>query len=372
MKRAALFLVIAASILAPGYAEFSDFTFIAPRFNFRILEGPPVPVGADVEFRFPLRGFSGLPLALSLRLGAGYEDGKLVRDPGTGDPIQAPETFDDPARFDAPNGQWDLGVVLGLADGDGGNRLEAFLVYRGRWDVYRSGFSTAVFPDARGLFGTALLAGVGYDQVRDLGRGMDSGFAAESSVEWGPAFLASGFGPVEYLRFNATARGYLPLLAPGSPAFRFLAPQLAIRASADAAFGPDQPLFVLQGFGGRYEESGLASEVRGYPSRAYDASLKAYGNLELRVFGPALGPAVPVALAFFDAGAYSGLHKSPTYGDASGTLASVGAGLALGIGGTFHGGVYAGTILQVEDPLFTVYVPGGGRGFLTAMFTLHF
>ncbi len=372
MRRAALFFLIAASLLAPGYAEFSDFTFLAPRFNFRILEGPPVPVGADVEIRFPLSTGGGRPLSLSLRLGAGYEDGKLVRDPGTGDPIPAPETFDDPARFDAPNGQWDIGVVLGLAGGEGGNRLEAFLLYRGRWDVYRGGFSTSVFPDARGLFGTALLAGFGYDHVRDLGRGIDAGIAAESSVEWGPAFLASGFGPVDYLRFNASARGYFPVIPSDSPLFRVLAPQLAIRASADAAFGPDQPLFVLQGFGGRYEGKALAGEVRGYPSRAYDASLKAYGNLELRVFGPALGPAVPVILGFLDAGWYSGLHKSPAYGDASGTLASAGAGLALGIGGTFHGGVYAGTILRVEDPLFEVYVPGGGRGFFSAMFTLHF
>ena len=369
MRRPALFFLIASSILASGHAEFTDFTFIAPRFNFRILEGPPVPTGADVEIRFPL---STRPLSLSLRLGAGYEDGKLVRDPDTGDPIPAPQTFDDPARFDAPNGQWDLGVVLGLVSGDGGNRLEAFLLYRGRWDVYNNDFPTTVFPDARGLFGTALLAGVGYDHIRDLGRGIDSGVSAESSVEWGPAFLASGFGPVDYLRFNASVRGYFPLLPANAQLFRALAPQLAIRASADAAFGSDQPLFVLQGFGGRYERAGLAAEVRGYPSRAYDASFKAFGNLELRVFGPALGPAVPVVLGFLDAGWYSGLHKSPTYGDASGTLASAGAGLALGIGGTFHGGVYAGTVFSMEDPLFPIYLPEGGQGFITAMFTLHF
>ncbi len=247
-----------------------------------------------------------------------------------------------------------------------------FLLYRGRWDVYRGGFSTAVFPDARGLFGTALLAGLGYDSVRDLGRGLDTGAAAEASVEWGPAFLASGLGPVEYIRFNASVRGYLPLVPERSALFPILAPQLSARVSADAAFGPDQPLFVLQGFGGRYEGRALAGEVRGYPTRAYDASLKAYGNLELRVFGPALGPAAPVVLGFLDAGWYSGLHKSPTFGDASGTLASAGGGLALGIGPGFHGGVYGGILFPGDDPLFPVYVPDGGRGFFSAMFTLHF
>lgn len=372
MKRTAVVLLIAASFLSPVHAEFSNFTFIAPRFNFRILGGPPVPTGADVEIRFPLSESGGAPLALSLRLGAGYEDGKLVRDPAAGDPIQAPETFDDPARFDAPNAQWDIGVVLGWIRGSVGNRLEAFLLYRGRWDVYRGGFSTAVFPDARGLFGTALLAGLGYDSVRDLGRGLDTGAAAEASVEWGPAFLASGFGPVEYIRFNASVRGYLPLVPERSALFPILAPQLSARVSADAAFGPDQPLFVLQGFGGRYEGRALAGEVRGYPTRAYDASLKAYGNLELRVFGPALGPAAPVVLGFLDAGWYSGLHKSPTFGDASGTLASAGGGLALGIGPGFHGGVYGGILFPGDDPLFPVYVPDGGRGFFSAMFTLHF
>ena len=100
MKRTAVVLLIAASFLSPVHAEFSNFTFIAPRFNFRLLGGPPVPTGADVEIRFPLSEAGGAPLALSLRLGAGYEDGKLVRDPAAGDPIQAPETFDDPARFE--------------------------------------------------------------------------------------------------------------------------------------------------------------------------------------------------------------------------------------------------------------------------------
>lgn len=372
MGRLAFIALLFCLALAPVHAEFSNFTFIAPRFNFRILGGPPVPTGADVELRFPLGDPGGAPLALSLRLGAGYEDGKLVRDPASGEPIPAPATFDDPARFDAPNAQWDLGVVLGLIRGSGGNLLEAFLLYRGRWDVYRNDFSTAVFPDSRGMFGTALLAGLGYDRVRDLGRGLKSGAAAEVSAEWGPGFLASRFGPVEYGRFNASIRGYLPLLPENSSLYRILAPQLALRAAADAAFGPDQPLFVLQNFGGRYEGLALAGEVRGYPTRAYDASLKAFGNLELRVFGPALGPAAPVVLGFLDAGRYSGLHKSPSYGDSSGTLASLGAGLALGIGPAFHGGIYAGTILPVEDPLFEVYVPGGGRGFLSAMFTLHF
>ena len=372
MRGAAFLAVLAVFSSVSVHGEFSDFTFLAPRFNFRILGGPPVPTGADVEIRFSLAEAGGAPLALSLRLGAGYEDGKLVRDPAVGDPIPAQDTFDDPARFDAPNAQWDIGVVLGLIRGSGGNRLESFLLYRGRWDVYRNTYPIDVFPDARGLFGTALLAGLGYDSVRGLGRGIDSGAAAEVSAEWGPEFLASGFGPVEYLRFNASARGYLLLLPERSALFPILAPQLSARVSADAAFGPDQPLFVLQTFGGRYEGRSLAGEVRGYPTRAYDASLKAYCNLELRVFGPALGPAAPVILGFLDAGWYSGLHKSPAYEDASGILASVGAGLALGIGPAFHGGVYWGVLFPGDDPLFPVYVPGGGRGFFSAMFTLHY
>ena len=93
---------------------------------------------------------------------------------------------------------------------------------------------------------------------------------------------------------------------------------------------------------------------------------------KLHRIGPALGPAAPVVLGFLDAGWYSGLHKSPTFGDASGTLASAGGGLALGIGPGFHGGVYGGILVPGDDPLFPVYVPDGGRGFFSAMFTLHF
>ncbi|HSV56331.1 MAG TPA: hypothetical protein VLH39_04395, partial [Magnetospirillaceae bacterium] len=69
MKRASVCLIFFALLIAAAHSDFTDFTFLAPRFNFRFLEGPPVPVGADMEFRFPLAG--GHPVAVSVRLGAG-------------------------------------------------------------------------------------------------------------------------------------------------------------------------------------------------------------------------------------------------------------------------------------------------------------
>ncbi len=50
MVRTVVVLLIAASALVPAYGEFSSFTFLAPRFNFRILGGPPVPTGAGMPW----------------------------------------------------------------------------------------------------------------------------------------------------------------------------------------------------------------------------------------------------------------------------------------------------------------------------------
>ncbi|HSV55698.1 MAG TPA: hypothetical protein VLH39_01135, partial [Magnetospirillaceae bacterium] len=300
------------------------------------------------------------------------EDLVFLRDPENGDPISRPGSFDDPARFDAPNAQWDIGLVLGLIPGYIGNRLEAFLLYRGRWSSYRNDFPTTVFPDARGLFGTAILAGFGYDDLRDHMRGVRSGFAAEVSAEWAPGFLAYPVASVEYLRFNSAAQVFVPLLPADSPAARFFVPLFGARAAMDAAAGPVLPIFVLQSFGGRYGRRALAGEVRGYPDRAYDASIKAYVNLELRVYGPALGPARPVVFTFLDAGWYFGLDRSASFGDASGVIASAGAGAAVGLWGAFRAGFYAGVLLPGYDRLFPIYVPGGEKSFASVMFIRHF
>lgn len=348
-------------------AQGLGFSFIGPRLNFTF--GFPIPAGADVELSLPVAPTPRGPVAAVLRLGAGYEDQYLLRDAMTG----APVPFADPLVYQAANAQWDLGVRVPLLGGQDPRLLEAFAAWRGRYDRRFNDFATGVFEDARGLFGNALLVGLAYSGSGADPRRVKSGLDAEWSLDWGPAGLSSV--DADYLRLNAQARYFLPLLSVGSGDLNVFSAYFASFASVDWATGTDIPIHVLQSFGGRELRSGLGGSVRGYASKSFDASTKAVANLELRLLGPAMFSLpwfMPIVYGFYDAGFYDGLPESAAWEGSTGFIASAGGGFALDLFDFAYAGFKAGVRLPGDDALFPVYVPDGDAFFFSIEFLLHF
>ncbi len=360
---APLAILAAVSVSAQGLG----FSFIGPRLNFTF--GFPIPAGADVELSLPVAPTPRGPLEAVLRLGAGYEDQYLLRDDATGaplSPVAAPV-------FQAANAQWDLGVRVPLLGGQDPRLFEAFAAWRGRYDRRFNDFGTAVFEDARGLFGNALLAGLAWNGSGADSRRVRSGLDAEWSLDWSPA----GFSSVEadYLRLNAQARYFIPLFSAGSGELNRFSAYVASFASVDWATGTDIPIHVLQSFGGRELRSGLGGSLRGYPSKSFDAAFKAVANLELRLLGPAMFSLpwfMPIVYGFYDAGFYDGLPESAGREGSSGFIASAGGGFALDIVDFAFAGFKAGVLLPGADALFPVYAPDGETFFFSIEFLLHF
>lgn len=381
IRRFQAFALLAAVTAAGLSAEGLSFGFEGPRFNFSL--GFPLPAGADVEFRQPIAVTPFGPLSAVLRIGAGYEDKRLLRDALTGDPIAAESDANKDTvyanhanSYNAPNGQWALGLLACLVPGEKTNLAEAFLAWRGRYDLYLNDLSTSVFPDAQGLFGNAVFAGLAWNGVTTDDRRVMSGISAEASAEWSPAGISSV--AVDYLRLDAQAQGYLPLFSHGNEGLNLFSAYLAGFGSVDWATGDSIPIHVMQSFGGRDVRSGLGGgSVRGYPSKAWDASLKAVANLELRLLGPALFGLpwfMPMAYGFFDAGGYAGMAGATTasYAEASGLIMSAGGGFALNVLDFAYIGFKAGVLVPGEDTLFAVYVPELEKGFFSIEFMLHF
>ncbi len=381
MKRTMIAMCAVLALVAGRVqAEGLDFALNGVRFNFALLP-LPVPTGADVEFRYGLAEVGALPLEASLRLAGGYEDKRILRDALSGDPVAAPTGGIGEAggeqRYQSPNFQWDAGLVMGLAKKDKGNLIEAFLLYRGRYDYYATTLSTAVFKDLNGLWGTSFITGLGYDAVERDSRRVKTGAAAEVSFEWGPAMLNTALGPTDFYRVDAKAQGYLPLFSLGQAAhdsLNLVSAYLAGYAGVDYAGGSAVPVYIMQSFGGRDLRDSLGDCVRGYPSRSYDAALKTVANAELRLLGPALlGQAwcMPIAYAFFDIGYYAGLPGASSKKDASGTIMSTGGGLVFDIFDFAYLGAYAGLKIPGADPLYAVYGETDNM-FWKISFLLHF
>lgn len=386
MKRRVL-LVLAALALGGGLlsAQGLDFSFNGIRYNTAfpgIFESLPVPTGADIEFRLPVAGFSSGPLAVDFRVAGGYEAWRILRDPDSGDPVVAPDELDGKYRYYAPNVQWDLGLVQGILPKDKGNLLEAFFLYRGRYDDYETSLSNTAFSDMRGIFGTSAIIGLGYDAVTKDSRRVKDGISSEVSAEWGPEALnANSLASTDFYRLDFKVWGFKPLISYGQASdegLNLLSVYLAGYASCDYAGGSDGgdniPIYVLQSFGGRELRGSLGSCVRGYPSASYDAALKTVANGEIRVLGPALfnqAWCIPMVYAFCDAGYYSGLPGSTTKADKSGVIMSSGGGFAIDVIDFAYLGFKAGYLFPGQDSLFNTYTDGT-RTFFSIEFLLHF
>lgn len=245
--------------------------------------------------------------------------------------------------FQRAEAKWQLGIEQGLVaapEEELPDLLVAFLYYRGRYDahldqgVLLSGTDLAALPDRDGIFQNSVLAGLAWQGVTKDAHTVRSGFAAEASLEWGPSsFIATG-GTEDFLRLNATARGFLPIWDAAPEGDRNLFSVYAGDfVSVDWVTGESVPLNVRQSFGGRSPRTGLGGAVRGVDSGSLDANFKAVNNLEVRVLGPAivLPNIVPGLVAYVDAGLF-GTVGEPFAAD-WGFVASSGAGVFVDVFG---------------------------------------
>jgi hypothetical protein len=294
-----------------------------------------VPTGLDLKATYKgLTLVEGLDTILFAKAGGGYEDRLLFRDPSTGEPYADRNDTSQETQFGYvwADFQWELAFIQGILPKEGGgNLLEAFAYYRGRFDTMLEGAGTTpAFPDWDGLFYTGFMGGLSWNGLGQDRHGVKSGIYAEASAEWGPGFLNADLA--DFWRISAEVSGALPLFdLPGER--NVLSAYLADFVAADYADGTAIPAYVNQSFGGRDLRDSLGTCVRGYAFTAYDTKLKAVNNLELRLNGPAFGSdrLYPVAYAFLDSGYYQGYSGAIAAADDSGCLASVGGGFALNI-----------------------------------------
>jgi hypothetical protein len=335
---AALFLALAATPLVAGDLPLA-------------FDVSPYFWGADLGVGYT--GFElleGRDTTVWLWAGGGWEkkpfyrtaDGTMVGDYldlTTGGLVEAPAlaTPKEDPFYQRAEAKWQLGIVQGLvaAPEDRPDLVVGFLYYRGRYDAHlQQGALIADTPlydfhDQDGIFQNSLFAGAAYQGVVRNVHTVKSGIEAEASAEWGPSFLFNTVkGEADFLRLNATARGFLPLYDAAPDRDRNL---FSIYAgdfvSVDWVTGDVVPLNVRQSFGGQSPRTGLGGAVRGVDSGSLDGFFKAVNNLEVRILGPALfrPDIVPGLVVYLDAGCF-GSAGSPGP-DAWGFVASTGAGV---------------------------------------------
>lgn len=385
-RRAPMAFLLAAFLSAAGgglgaedrRGEFSA-SFLGPRLNLLLLDGFPLPAGADVELDYRFAG-SALPSGgrddVVARLGAGYSSDLRLRDPLSGDPVAESGPVEGLNAYNVAGASWDIGLEKAIAARGEGNLLEAFAYWRGRLESYESGIPEATFADARGVFSNALLVGLGFDGVETDARGMKRGVSGEASVEWAPGLWAGRGGSPDFARLALSVEAYAGLFSLRSGRGEALSAYFSTRAAFDAAAGDGIPSYVLQSLGGREPIDGLGDgALRGYPWGSYDAAVKAVHSSELRLLGPSLfGEAgtVPLLYCYLDWGYYSGLPDSANFRKASGLLASTGLGFALKLGDPIALGIRLDQALPGNDRLYELYRPDGETLTLAFSFALHF
>ncbi|MBU0926129.1 MAG: BamA/TamA family outer membrane protein [Spirochaetes bacterium] len=355
--------IAAIAFISPSFADdVLDFGFEGVRFFDSVIPG-----GLDLSLTYLGLGLSdAADTKLFLKAGGGYENASLVRDPLTGDPSAAIAGNE----YYSPNFQWELAFIQGFSRrDDGDNLLEAFAFYRGRYDIYLNELSESVFSDARGMFGTSVMAGVSYDS-RVLSRHRSKeGVYAEATAEWGPGFINE---KTDFWRVSGQLRGFLPVYDLPSDGGNLFNVYLAGFLGADYAAGTSVPIYVNESFGGRSLRDSIGNCVRGYGWNKYDTSFKSAATAEVRLVGPAivLDPIVPYLFGFVDAGYYAGFADSANYSEASGFLASAGGGVALDLVGFAQASFIVG--LRLVDDAAVPYAYDADSFFTGVKFFLHF
>jgi len=362
-KRYLAIALVAVLGVRQSFAEDLTLAFEGPRMY------GPIPSGLDLSLTY-----SGLDMdvaggdtKLFLKTGGGYEKLSLLRDEQTGDPWIADA---DGYTFDKLNIQWDMAFIQGFARrGDGENLVEAFVYYRGRFEMdFQEDVGQEVFADSKGMFGTSIMGGVSYDsRVLSRHRSRD-GVYIEATAEWGPGFINE---KTDFWRVSSQFRGFMPVFDVPTESGNLFNVYLAGFAGVDYAGGASVPIYVNQSFGGRSLRDSLGATVRGYGLNKYDTTFKSVANAEIRFVGPALGieSVVPYLFGFADAGYYAGFTASTNYVDATGFIASTGGGFALDIFGGPQVSLIAGVRL-IDDEIGYAYDPE--NFFWGIKFYLHF
>jgi len=279
---------------------------------------------------------------LWVHVGGGYEGMHYYRQ--SEELITAAFTGLEPS-YDRAEAKWQLGIVQALIpDIEGGsNFLEAHVFYRGRYDRHIFDASTLLdssgAPDRDGIFQNSLFVALDLNDLHTDPHKVRSGYSAEVSAEWGPGFLFNSvFGSADFLRLNATARGFLPLfdIAAGFP-LNLVSAYIGDFVSVDYALGigAPVPINVRQSFGGISPRTGLGGAVRGLDTGSLDTSLKIVNNFDFRVNLPAifLPNLVPGMVVYWDMGWYSqvGEGSLSTPAPPSGFVSTIGAGLFINV-----------------------------------------
>jgi hypothetical protein len=254
---------------------------------------------------------------------------------------------------------------------DRSNRLEAFLIYKLRYEVNRkdAGTSQLLFdsslPDRDQILQSSVLLGLEWKDV-DHGNPhrLLSGTGVEASIECGPRWFFNGIGEADFVRFSLSTRAFLPLfdIDPESPLNR-LSACMGFFLAVDYVTGTSVPLNVRETFGGRYPRKGLGYAVRGLEDCRYDSPFKAVANADLRLSLPAIAVPglIPGLLWFIDAGYYNFVDFP-----VSGVVFSTGGGISLSLFDVFN------LTLTTRFLLNTTRVTGGFWEPLFFAFIFHF
>jgi hypothetical protein len=295
------------------------------------------------------RGLSLLPgvqTTFWVYAGGGYEGEHYYRNPdGT---LLAPGSIgpgQEPA-YNRIEAAWRLGMEQGFVwnPRTSTNLFEAFFFYRGRYDLNQASatmLAQANIADRDSSILNTLQLGAAYDDLLTNGHRVRNGVSAETTVEWGPSFFFNTIqGDADFIRFNGMASWFIPLYdaAPDRP-HNLFSVYLGEYFTIDYAMGLNGtpvPLYVRQTFGGRTQNTGVGSQVRGVDKAAFDTNLKALNNLEVRVNLPAIPmpdfiaslvpDIIPGIIAYVDYGYYDQVGEPGIVSPPHGSVASTGVG----------------------------------------------
>lgn len=319
------------------------FTGVAQNGQWEFRSGPRF-WGATIagRYMFSPPTVEGVETSITGLLSSAYESVGYYRNPD-GSFFRVPEDGTDEAavgynRFDLV---WQVGIQQGVLPRHDvtADRAVAFLIYQGQFNhpftEEERLFFASPRPETEGNLRGSVIGGLAYsvvttDEITRARRGL----SAELAIEWGPPFLHNTVLAVaDYNRSTLSLRGYLPVFAadPVEGRNRFSA-YLAGYGAIDWATGPDIPLAVRQSIGGRAPRSAPGGSVRGYGGGRFDSTVKAIGNVEVRLHLPAIvvPEVIPGLVLYTDAGYYLDTERvSPVEEENSGMLLSSGAGFFL-------------------------------------------
>lgn len=334
MTKKPLFILIFFLVLT----EFSSAKEYKPGFSFllkdvrtyTLIDFIPLPSGIDFGLVYTKPIFhQSLVSSLILLAGGGFEHEPVFRyedgSPYTG------SYGEGEVDFDVVNAYAKIGMFQQLWESaDGKQDFQAFFLVSTLFKYFIDNealFFTSVFSDNEGLLSNSFFAGLSYDSIREdtIHETMD-GIYAEVSAEWAPPFFFNSvLGESDYLRINAKAKGFLTLfVADPEKDKNVFSLYLSDYVSFDWITGSIIPMMINQTFGGIDWRPGTGGSVRGFEKRAYDTTIKAVNNLELRATGPPIihPSIVPFAGVFIDAGVYGSYAQDPLPSDPGFLLSS--------------------------------------------------